>query len=161
MVFYVFGYGDLKKSVIFWKFDCFPLFKNPIFDKKFWKLVNILYIWLSSIKKYKTRDQCLRKLSKFFLNLLWILRGKLTLEPPFGIPAPSLDRQNNKCFLQFRYQTNFPSHHQELDRSSTPKPLRSRTNPHDMENMVFNEPFATLWMGKSRRVCSTFSPNTS
>ena len=54
-------------------------------------------------------------------------KGEINFRAPLGIPAPSLDRQN-KCFLQFRYQTNFPCHHQKLDRSSTPKPLRSRTS---------------------------------
>ena len=51
---------------------------------------------------------------------------EINFRPPLGISAPSLDQQT-KCFLQFRYQTNFPCHHQKLDRTSTPKPLRSPT----------------------------------
>ena len=53
-------------------------------------------------------------------------KGQINFRPPLGIPAPSLDRQT-KCFLQFRCQTNFPCHHQKLDRSPTPKPLESRS----------------------------------
>ena len=63
---------------------------------------------------------------KKLLNLLRVLGGKITLGPPLGIPAPSSDLQF-KCFLHFRYETNFPSDHQKLDRSSTAKPLRSPT----------------------------------
>ena len=51
-------------------------------------------------------------------------KGQINFRAPLGIPAPSLDRQI-KCFLQFRYQTNFHCHHQKLDLSSTHKPLRS------------------------------------
>ena len=52
--------------------------------------------------------------------------GEINFRPPLGIPVPSLDRQH-KYFLRIRYQTNFQCHHQKLDCSSTPKPLRSRT----------------------------------
>ena len=41
----------LEKSK-FWIF-----FTSSIFDKNFWKLVNTLYLWVSSDKKYKIRDQ--------------------------------------------------------------------------------------------------------
>ena len=61
------------------------------------------------------------------LNLLIVLRGKLTLGPNLDIPEPSLDRQL-KYFLQNRYPTNFPWHHEKLDCPSTPTPLRSHTS---------------------------------
>ena len=46
-------------------------FKILVFDKKFWKFVNIPKLWVYSIeKKYQIRDQCLGKVSKKLLHLL-------------------------------------------------------------------------------------------
>ena len=54
-------------------------------DRNFWKFVNILWLCLSSIKKYKFCDQWLRKVSKKLLNLLRVLKGELTLGPLWRI----------------------------------------------------------------------------
>ena len=63
-----------------WKTQNFDVFfKNSYFSKKFSKFVNILQTWISSSKKYKLRDQCLKKLIKKLLIFLRVLRGKLAL----------------------------------------------------------------------------------
>ena len=131
MVLYVFWYEDFKNGVNFFLFWFFPhflekskfwlFFKNSIFDKNFWKLVNILYLWVSSIKKYKIRDQCLRKLSKKLLNSLRVLRGKLTLRSPHGTFASALNCKK-WLFVQCRYRTNFWKCQIKLDLLSSQTP---------------------------------------
>ena len=79
-------------SPFFWKNQKFYFsFKVFILDKKSEVLLTYTKYQCLQSKKYKIRDQCLRKLSKKILNFLGVLRGKLTLAPPpLGIPAPSL-----------------------------------------------------------------------
>ena len=84
------------------------------------------------------------KTQQNFFNFVKSPRGKLTLGPHYGIPAQSLDRQN-KCFLQYRSQTSFPWHHQKLDRSSTPKPFRFRSNRQCGVGLGRSQCGAVLW----------------
>ena len=80
------------------------------------------------LKKYKIRDQCLRKLSNFFLNLLRVLRGKLNLRPPHGTFASAL-KSKKWLFVQCSYRTNFWKSQIKLDllSSQTPLPPRAHT----------------------------------
>ena len=136
MILYIFGYEDLKDVVIFLKFWIFHhflekskfwlFFKNSVFENCGWKFVNILLLWVSSIKKYKYRNQCLRKLSKKLLNLLRVLRGKLTLRPPHGTFASALNCKK-WLFVQCRYRTNFWKCQIKLDLLSRQTPPRART----------------------------------
>ena len=73
------------------------------------------------LKKYHNRDQCLRKLSKNLLNLLRVLRGKLTLRPPHSTFASALNC-NKWLFVQCRYRTNFWKCQIKLDLLSSQPP---------------------------------------
>ena len=103
-----FGYEDLKNEVtllIFWifprcwensEFWLFFTYFSVKFSQNFSTYSNQEYL---QVKKYRLSDRCLKKFSKKLLNLLRVLRGKLTLGPSC---VTKLEINFNKIeFIQF------------------------------------------------------------